>query len=63
MFICDASLITVRNPVNAEGDAILLRIPAMTFENVVSKHPRALVYCLLDVIDTIGDGALLVGLS
>lgn len=57
VFTNDASLITVRNPLNAGSDAILLKIPAKTFENVVSKHPRALIYCLLDIVDTIGDGA------
>jgi len=57
VFTNDASLITVRNPLYAGSDAILLKIPAETFENVLSKHPRALIYCLSDIIDTIGDGA------
>ena len=57
-FTNDASLITVRNPIDSKSEnTVLLKISSKTFENVVNKYPRALIYCLLDIIDTIGDGA------
>ena len=52
-FTHDASFITV----HATEGALLLKIPATTFESVVSKYPRALIHSLLDIIDTVGDGA------
>jgi len=56
-FTHDASFITVRNPGHAKSSAVLLRIPAKTFERVVSTYPRVLINSLLDMIDTVGDGA------
>jgi len=65
-FTHDASFITARVPeINAKkcsssdggGGAMLLKIPEKTFQKVVSNNPRALIHCLLDIIDTIGDGA------
>lgn len=57
MFSCftnDASLITVRN--NRVQGAVLLKISSCTFESIVSKYPRVLIHCLLDIVDAIGDG-------
>ena len=51
-FTHDASFITVHANSSA---TTLLKIPASTFEKVISNHPRALIHCLLDIIDTIGD--------
>jgi len=56
-FTHDASFITVRNPEDAVSSAMLLKIPVNTFERVVSRYPRVLIHCLLDIIDTVGDGA------
>lgn len=51
-FTNDSSFINVKN--SASENAILLRISSQTFEKVVSSHPRALIHCLLDILDTIG---------
>ena len=48
----DANIVTVRNPTNK--DAILLKIPAKTFERVISQFPCALIKCLTSIIDTLG---------
>lgn len=52
-----SSLISVRNPAHAKDSAMLLKMSASTLESVVSRHPRVLIRCLLDIIDMIGDGA------
>jgi hypothetical protein len=53
-FTNDSSFINAQNP--ASGDnALLLRISSQTFEKIVSSYPRALIHCLLDILDTIGN--------
>jgi lysophospholipid hydrolase len=52
-FTGDSGFIDVHNP-KSECDALLLQISPSTFEKIVSTHPRALIHCLLDIIDTIG---------
>jgi hypothetical protein len=53
-----SSLISVRNPAHAKDSAMLLKMSASTLESVVSRHPRVLIRCLLDIIDMIGDGGM-----
>lgn len=53
-FTNDSSFIHVRNSATSSKDALLLKISSKTFEKITSTYPRALVHCLLDILDTIG---------
>lgn len=46
------SLINAHN--SSESNALLLKISSKAFEQIVSTYPRALIHCLLDIMDTIG---------
>lgn len=56
-FTNDASIITARCHTGTNCGATLLKIAASTFQKVVSRYPRALIRCLHNCIDSIGDGS------
>ena len=56
-FTNDASIITVRCLADTNHGAMLLKIPLSTFQSLISRYPRALIRCLHDLIETIGDGS------
>lgn len=56
-FTGDSSFIDVHNL--STDNALLLKIPAHTFESIVSSCPRALIHSLLDILDTVGNSAAL----
>lgn len=53
IFTGDSSFINVHNSMSG-GNAWLLKISSNAFDKVVSTNPRALIHCLLDILDTIG---------
>lgn len=53
-----SNLFTVRSPEDAEDSVMLLKLDAGTLESVISRHPRVLIRCLLDIYDTIGDSGM-----
>jgi len=56
-FTGDSSFIDVHNA--SKDNALLLKIPAHTFESIVSSCPRALIHSLLDILDTVGSSPAL----